>query len=122
MQDKTWTRVNERHTVSNSSVEMERIIVLMAIAKGRGVVAWLQTTEHVNSAVFCQLIRRVSQVMPQAAILMDNVAYHKSRESLMEAGRQNVYPILSVPYSPQLNPIELVFAQLKKHYRALRLE
>jgi transposase len=50
-------------------------------------------------------------------ILMDNVAFHKSKrvKDLIEA--HNITPLFIPPYSPRCNPIEEVFSEMKRAFR-----
>ena len=53
-------------------------------------------------------------------LFMDNLRVHKAnvvKEYLAETG---VRIIFNVPYFPQGNPIELVFAQVKREFKTLR--
>ena len=62
----------------------------------------------------------VPTVRPGDVVVMDNLAVHKQpevRTAIEQAGaRLRFLP----PYSPDLNPIELVFAKLKAFVRAAR--
>jgi transposase len=51
---------------------------------------------------------------------MDNLSVHKSKVSLAEMHRLGLQPIYNVPYSPDFNPIELVFAQVKHYFKAMK--
>ena len=51
---------------------------------------------------------------------MDNLSAHTSERS-KEAMRQHGFRfIYNVPYSPDYNPIESVFSQVKRNFKALR--
>lgn len=68
-----------------------------------------------NGDVFLAYVRQqlVPTLRPGDVVIMDNLASHKKagvREAIESAGAQPVY---LPPYSPDLNPIELVFAKLK---------
>ncbi len=54
------------------------------------------------------------ELKPGQVVIMDNAAFHKSQETkqLIEAAGCRVFFLL--PYSPDLNPIERVWANLKK--------
>ena len=53
------------------------------------------------------------------AVILDNLSTHKSPRSA-EALRQNGCWFLFLPaYSPNLNPIEMVFSKLKAHLRRI---
>jgi transposase len=49
---------------------------------------------------------------------MDNARVHKTQEVAEAVGSMGLNPIFLPPYSPQLNPIELVFGRLKTIYKS----
>jgi transposase len=75
----------------------------------------------VNAAIFEAFVEQVllPQLRPGDVVVMDNLSSHKrprTRELIEQAGAQ----LLFLPaYSPDLNPIELVFAKLKQLIRSL---
>lgn len=78
------------------------------------------TPDSVNSVLFSQFIRQLP--FPDRTILvMDNASIHHShivKESMLSKG----YEALFVPpYSPELNPIELLFGITKHAYRKDRM-
>ena len=55
------------------------------------------------------------------ALLMDQAPVHRSNEVLDFCREKGIFPILSVSYSPDLNPIESVFAFVKNRFKKERL-
>ncbi len=51
-------------------------------------------------------------------VVMDNISFHHSKEVRELANQHNVQIIFTPPYSPEFNPIEIVFSLLKRMYRA----
>jgi len=47
---------------------------------------------------------------------MDNVSFHKSREITRIFCNSTNKLLFIPPYSPQFNPIELVFSQMKQNF------
>lgn len=82
-------------------------------------------THHgtVNALVYRRFVRRhlVPWLRPGDLVLMDNLNIHKGqavRDAIAKAGAQAVY----LPtYSPELNPIELLWADLKRDLRKLAI-
>jgi transposase len=75
----------------------------------------------VNADVFEAFVEQVlvSQLRPGDVVIMDNLSSHKrsrTRELIEAAGAQLEY---LPPYSPDLNPIEMVFAKVKNLLRSL---
>lgn len=68
-----------------------------------------------NGAIFHQYVAQflVREINPGDIVVMDNLSSHKSdavREAIENAGAELLF---LPPYSPDLNPIEQVFAKLK---------
>lgn len=53
---------------------------------------------------------------------MDNLSVHKTKRVLDHLKEQDIEPVFNVPYSPELNGIELYWAALKKEYKAEMLQ
>ena len=72
---------------------------------------------------FIAFIERLVEINKgkRLAIVMDNLAAHKTvavKDKMRELG---ISWILVVPYSPQFNAIELPFGQIKKRFKELKL-
>lgn len=51
------------------------------------------------------------------AIIMDNVAFHKSKDIIELFKTRGLEPIFIPPYTPRCNPIEEVFSIMKRAFR-----
>lgn len=75
----------------------------------------------VNADVFEAFVEQVlvADLRPGDVVVMDNLSSHKrirTRQLIESAGAQLLY---LPPYSPDLNPIEMIFAKLKQLLRSL---
>ncbi len=75
----------------------------------------------INGDVFEAFVEQVlaPQLSPGDVVIMDNLSSHKrirTRELIEETGARLVF---LPPYSPDLNPIELIFAKVKQLLRSL---
>ena len=75
----------------------------------------------VNAAVFESFVEQVlaPELAPGDVVVMDNLSSHKSartRELIEAAGAELLF---LPPYSPDLNPIEMVFSKIKHLLRSL---
>jgi len=75
----------------------------------------------VNAAVFESFVEQVlvPELRPGDVVVMDNLSSHKSaktRELIEAAGAELVF---LPPYSPDLNPIEMIFSKIKHLLRSL---
>ena len=57
-----------------------------------------------------------------AAIALDNLAVHHSKQVAEEAAKLDFDLIFTPPYSPDLNSIEFVFSKVKNLFRRLKTE
>jgi hypothetical protein len=58
-------------------------------------------------------------VTPAGGIL-DNLPAHKSEKAKMILKQRGAWFLFLLPYSPDLNPIEMAFAKLKAHLRSAK--
>ena len=54
------------------------------------------------------------------AIYLDNLGVHVSDRAKAKMREHNFQWIYSLPYEPELNPIEYVFSHIKRNFRNLR--
>lgn len=87
----------------------------LAALRVNGLTAPLVVDGAINGAIFLAYVRQ--QLVPTLSagdlVVMDNLSAHKVagvREAIEAVGARAVY---LPPYSPDLNPIELVFAKFK---------
>ncbi len=76
----------------------------------------------VNGDVFEAFIEQVlvPQLKPGDIVVMDNLSSHK-RDRIRELIETHQAKLAYLPpYSPDLNPIELVFSKIKQHLRSLK--
>jgi len=84
-----------------------------------GLAAPMVVDDALNGGLFLAYVRQqlVPTLKPGDIVVMDNLPSHKVRgvrEAISEAGARVAY---LPPYSPDLNPIELVFSKLKRLLR-----
>lgn len=100
----------ERLTVIGA-LALEGVVASMSIAAATGTVVFRAFTE--------QALIPALRARPDAIVVMDNLAAHKSeavRSALDRAGLSHRY---LPPYSPDLNPIEQAWSKLKTRLRAV---
>lgn len=83
---------------------------------GRSIIAIGLITGSVNTEVFTSWLEQIllPELPKKSVIVMDNAAFHKSKDMqkiLEDSGHTLLY---LPPYSPDLNPIEKKWAQAKK--------
>jgi transposase len=127
--DETWAKTNMTRTYGRSQ---QGTRVIQQVPNGRwetttflgalradGFVAPLTADGPINGRLFLAWVEQhlVPTLSAGDIVVMDNLSSHKVtgvREAIEKAGAELRY---LPPYSPDLNPIELAFAKLKKLLR-----
>ena len=117
-----YSNVNENIQIDLKDFNIKTTAVVAAISSRDGLVLWKDYGKSVDALKFVDFLRRVHERMKyrRYVLFMDNLRVHKAtvvKEYLAETGVQIIF---NVPYFPQGNPIELVFAQVKREFRTLR--
>jgi len=112
--------VGER--VPDSTPGSWRTLTVLGAISINGWVATMSVEAPTDGDVFLAYLEHVlcPQLKPGQVVVMDNLSAHKVqgvRELIEATGAKLRY---LPPYSPDLNPIELCWAQLKQHLRALK--
>lgn len=98
-----------------------RNVTCLAALTATGVGPSLAFEGALNAPVFSQWVREqlVPILRPGQVVILDNLSVHKTpaaRQAIEAAGCQ----LRFLPaYSPDFNPIELIFSQLKAHLRTV---
>lgn len=98
----------------------ERVSLLMAVHPTIGIVAEALQTKPYNTETFVAFLKDTlipNLPLTTKAILMDNVAFHKSKQVSALLEHHGLVPLFIPPYSPRCNPIEEVFSILKRYFR-----
>jgi len=72
-----------------------------------------------NTAVFNQWLEHMllPQLICGSTIVLDNASFHKSRHTRQLVEQSGCQLLYLPPYSPDLNPIEKLWANLKRRWR-----
>lgn len=123
--DETWVKSNmtpgygwgptHRRVVEAVPHGHWKTVTFVGGLRSTGLVAPLVVDGAMNGAVFLAYVRQqlVTALRPGDVVVMDNLSSHKVTgvaEAVRAAGAEVVY---LPPYSPDLNPIEQVFAKAK---------
>lgn len=127
--DETWAKTNMTRTYARSQKGtrvVERVpngrwetTTFVGALRADGFVAPLTADGPINGRLFLSWVEQhlVPTLSAGDVVVMDNLSSHKVpgvREAIEQAGAELRY---LPPYSPDLNPIELAFAKLKKLLR-----
>lgn len=129
--DETWTKTNMTRRRGRALVGQRLIAkvphghwkttTLIAALGIEGVRCSTVLDGPVNADAFEAFVEQVllPQLQPGDVVVMDNLASHKRprcRELIESVGADLLF---LPPYSPDLNPIELIFAKIKETLRSL---
>ncbi|WP_144417944.1 IS630 family transposase [Francisella tularensis] len=83
------------------------------------IIAPLEHSGYTNTEIFNQWFEEhlCPSLKPKTTIVMDNASFHKSSKLIEIANKFDVQILYLPPYSPDLNPIEKVWANFKKIFR-----
>ena len=117
-----WAKHKENMTVDDARLDEPTLALLLGVSKEKGVEYFQIFEKSVNSQKYAEWLAGLKQVTGEdkVCLFMDNLGAHKCIPSKRAMRRHKFRWVLNVPYSPQWNPIELVFSQLKAKFKALR--
>lgn len=86
-----------------------------------GSAACMAINAATDTEVFRGYVERVllPTLRPGDILVMDNLAAHKSEQTLQLLSQNGVQVLFLPPYSPDLNPIEKMWSKIKNRLRAL---
>ena len=103
---------------------MKPIALVAGINAGTGLVHYEIRTRSINLVSFKEFIDNLVEKVGtnNCALFMDNLSVHKANLVKETCDQHGIYRIFNAPYSPQYNPIEHYFGQLKRQYVKIKLE
>jgi len=96
-------------------VKKTKYSVIMAIQYNKILYYEIHKT-NIKTNLYAIFIKKLCTMFTNKYILMDNVAFHKSKIINNIITQSNNKIMFIPPYSPEFNPIEEVFSQIKSHY------
>ena len=91
--------------------------VIVAINREKVINYKILKNQSANKEIFIEFIKELVKNYKNKYIVMDNIAFHRSKEVLKLIIDSGNIPKFIPPYSPEFNPIEEVFSLLKNHVR-----
>ena len=81
--------------------------------------AWFAIAAKDTHAIFDGSTQLVPTLQEGDIVILDNLPAHKSPAAEQAIREWGAWLMFLPPYSPDLNPIEMAFAKLKAHLRAM---
>lgn len=74
-----------------------------------------------DGAAFAAYVEKVlvPELPPGTVVILDNLATHKNALAAKAMRDSGCWFLLIPPYSPDINPIKMVFSKLKAHFRQI---
>jgi len=90
---------------------MQRIHVFGALDRD-GVITKL--SPKINGKKFLPFLKRLHKHHRKLCIVIDNARWHLTKDVMRYVGKHNIKMIRLLPYSPELNPIEQYWKNVKQ--------
>ena len=116
---RSWARRGSRPTAVKQT-RYEWVYLYAAVEPTTGASVALQAP-HVNTGtmnVFLKMLGDELAPLEHAVLIMDQAGWHKSKKLKLP---ENITVLLLPPYSPELNPVERLWAYLRSHYLSNRV-
>ena len=117
-----WSRRKENPTVDMDRLKEPTLAVLAGVSKENGLEHFKIFERSVNKEKFEEWLEELRAKIGQdpALLFLDNLGVHTCGYATAAMKRLRFRYLYNVPYSPQYNPIELVFSQAKGNFKGLR--
>jgi transposase len=98
------------------------VLTLLGAMSTKGLIAMGTINGATSTDVFLAWLEQVliPELVPGQVVVMDNLAAHRSPRVRAALAKAQCSALYLPPYSPELNPIELFWAWLKRRLRALK--
>ena len=108
-----WSKIGQR-IIHYKKTNPIKYSVLMSITNKR-IINYKIYSSNVNTNIFYEYMINLNNLFKNHYFLMDNVSFHKSK-IIKNIFNNSTNSLLFIPpYSPQFNPIEEAFSQLKRN-------
>jgi len=77
---------------------------------------WCQFSKRVNQRVFIAFLRKLLKKRKKVLLLLDNARWHRGKKvkAWAAANRHRLKFVFFLPYTPELNPVEPCWKDIKK--------
>ncbi len=117
-----WSRTNQHIHVDQQQIYQGYRATIAACSEERGIEHIQTHNQAIDSQDFIRYLRMLKLGNPgRVALLMDQLPVHRSNDVRAVCEELDLTRIFNVSYSPEFNPIEGVFSQVKRTYCRERL-
>lgn len=113
-----WNKKGEKAIIkSNKKNTIIRKNLLMAISTKK-VIGYMLSDEPIKSDMFIQFLKeKINKKYKRSKLLLDNARIHHANNVKNYVNNNRL--IYTIPYTPELNPIENIFSLIKNNLRKL---
>ena len=117
-----WTNKKENIAVDVDRLNEPTLALLCGISKEKGLEHFQVLEQSVNIEKFIDYLKQIKEANKddKICLFMDNLSSHTSDRSKQAMRDNDIRWVYNVPYEPRFNPIEFVFSQVKRNFKALR--
>ena len=113
-----WCKLSERLIRNIPLKELpKKHSIIMAVTNMKVLKYELYKNKAVTTDIYYKFLEEMLGGIQNKYILMDNVAFHKSKRILELVTKSRNTILFIPPYSPDFNPIEEVFSKMKAYIR-----
>jgi transposase len=113
---KGWVAKGKRLAIkSDKNLRRTKFTLILAVSS-KGLVGFEILDHNCKKADFLKFVQNL-HIPCKSTIIMDNIAFHHSKEIVHALTLKGASFLYSLSYSPKLNPVENVFGMLKPRYR-----
>lgn len=109
-----WSKKGKQ-LIKEIGATYKRLTMICAITNEK-IIHYTIINNSANSDIFLNFIKTIPNIKDKF-LFLDNACIHHSKIVSSYATNNNIKFLFNVPYSPQYNPIELMFSKLKKNVR-----
>lgn len=114
-----WAKTGSRPTaVKQTRYEWVYLYAAVEPVSGASVALQAPCVNTGTMNVFLKMLGEELGPREHAVLIMDQAGWHKSRALALP---ENITVLLLPPYSPELNPVERLWAYLRSHYLSNRV-
>lgn len=115
---KGWNAKGTRLAIkSDKSLRRVKFTLILAVSS-KGLVGYEILDHNCKKVDFVKFIQQLD-IPKGSVVLMDNIAFHHSKEVVDAIKQHNSSILYCIAYSPKINPVENVFGMLKPIYRQM---
>ena len=111
----SWARRGKGFTVNHHPCK-RKSLYYGAVSVDESPSLVFQKAEWFNTKTFLRFLKHVMSIYDRACLIMDNARYHKAKalKPFLEEHKDRLWLYYLPPYSPELNPVEMVWRETRK--------